>query len=98
MASVVRDQDAAQPTVQATMLPLYFISGVFIAVSTLPQWLVDVADIFPVRHLAAALLTAYNPHTTGAGFSVTDLLVVALWGAGGLAIALWRFSWVPLSR
>lgn len=98
MASVVRDQDAAQPTVQATMLPLYFISGVFIAVSTLPRWLVDVAGIFPVRHLAAALLTAYNPHTTGAGFPVTDLLVVALWGAGGLAIALWRFSWVPLSR
>ena len=54
--------------------------------------------MFPVRHLAAALLTAYNPHTTGAGFAGTDLLVVALWGVAGLVIALWRFSWVPLSR
>ena len=98
LASVIRNQDAAQPITQASMLPLYFISGVFVAVSVLPRWLVDIADVFPVRHLAAALLTAYNPHTTGAGFAWADLLIVALWGIGGLAIALWRFSWVPLSR
>ena len=98
LASVIRNQDSAQPITQATMLPLYFISGVFVAVSVLPHWMVDVADVFPVRHLAAALLTAYNPHTTGAGFAGTDLLVVALWGVGGLVFALWKFSWVPLSR
>jgi AcrR family transcriptional regulator len=63
-----------------------------------PSWMVDIANVFPVRHLAAALLTAYNPHTTGAGFAGTDLLIVALWGIGGLAFALWRFSWVPLGR
>ena len=43
----------------------------------LPAWLVDIADVFPVRHLAAALLVAYNPHTTGAGFAGWDLLIVA---------------------
>jgi len=96
VASVVHDQDAAQPVTQGIMLPLYFISGVFVAVSTLPRWLVDIAAIFPVRHLAAALLTAYNPHTHGAGFAPADLLVVAAWGAGGLVIALRRFSWLPL--
>lgn len=98
LASVIRNQDSAQPLTQAVMLPLYFISGVFVAASVLPHWLVDVADVFPVRHLAAALLTAYNPHTTGAGFAATDLLIVAAWGVGGLVIALWKFSWVPLSR
>ena len=98
LASVIRNQDSAQPITQATMLPLYFISGVFVAASLLPRWLVDISDVFPVRHLAEALLTAYNPHTTGAGFAGADLLVVALWGIGGLVIALWRFSWVPMSR
>ena len=98
LASVIRDQDAAQPITQAVTLPLYFISGVFVAVSVLPHWLTGIASVFPVRHLAAALLTAYNPHTTGAGFAWGDLLIVALWGIAGLAIALWRFSWVPLSR
>jgi ABC-2 type transport system permease protein len=98
LASVIRNEDAAQPVTQAVMLPLYFISGVFVAVTTLPHWLVDIADIFPVRHLADALLVAYNPHTTGAGFAFGDLLVVAAWGAVGLVIAVKRFSWLPLGR
>jgi hypothetical protein len=70
------------PTTQALLLPLYFISGVFVAVSILPRWLADVGAIFPVRHLADALLVAYNPHTTGLGFAGLDLLVVAAWGVG----------------
>jgi ABC-2 type transport system permease protein len=98
LASVIRDQDAAQPVTQAVMLPLYFISGIFTAVSNLPAWLANVAGLFPVRHLAAALLTAYNPHTDGAGFAGTDLAIVAAWGAAGLLIALRRFTWLPLGR
>jgi ABC-2 type transport system permease protein len=98
VASIIHDQDAAQPVTQGLMLPLYFISGVFVPVSTLPHWLVDVADVFPVRRLAAALLTAYNPHTRGAGLAGTDLLIVTAWGAAGLAVALRRFSWQPLGR
>jgi ABC-2 type transport system permease protein len=98
LTAVIRNQDSAQPITQAAMLPLYFISGVFVATSVLPHWLVDIANVFPVRHLAAALLTAYNPNTAGAGFAGTDLLIVALWGVGGLILALWRFSWVPLTR
>jgi ABC-2 type transport system permease protein len=95
LAAVIRDQDAAQPVTQAVMLPLYFISGVFVPNSNLPHWLAKVASVFPVRHLAAALLAAYNPHTHGAGFAGRDLLIVATWGAAGLAIALRRFSWSP---
>jgi ABC-2 type transport system permease protein len=95
LASLIHDEDAAQPVTQALMLPLYFISGVFVAVSQLPHWLVDVADLFPVRHLAAALLKAYNPHTGGSGFAWADLLIVAAWGIAGLIIALRKFSWVP---
>jgi ABC-2 type transport system permease protein len=98
VASVIRDQDAAQPVTQAITLPLYFISGVFVAAATLPHWLVNIAGFFPVRHLAAALLTAYNPHTRGTGLAVTDLLIVGAWGALGLAVALRRFGWNPLSR
>jgi len=98
LASVIRNEDAAQPITQAVMLPLYFISGVFVAVTTLPHWLVDVANVFPVRHLADALLIAYDPHTTGAGFAFGDLLIVAAWGAVGLVIAVKRFSWLPLGR
>jgi ABC-2 type transport system permease protein len=98
VASLIHDEDSAQPVTQALMLPLYFISGVFIAASSLPHWLVDIADVFPVRHLAAALLKAYNPHTSGTGFALTDLLIVAAWGLAGLVIALRTFSWTPRRR
>jgi ABC-2 type transport system permease protein len=98
LTSIIKNEDAAQPMTQAIILPLYFISGVFVAVSVLPHWLVDLAAIFPVRHLASALLMAYNPHTRGSGFAGWDLLVVGAWGAAGLVIALRRFSWLPLGR
>jgi ABC-2 type transport system permease protein len=98
LTSLIRDEDAAQPVTQAILLPLYFISGVFVAVSILPHWLADVGEIFPVRHLANALLLAYNPHTTGLGFAGQDLLIVAAWGAAGLLVALRTFSWQPLGR
>jgi ABC-2 type transport system permease protein len=98
LASVIRDADAAQPFTQAVVLPLYFISGVFVPSAQLPHWLLDVAGVFPVRHLAAALLVAYNPHTEGAGFAGWDLAVVAAWGVAGFVFALRRFSWLPQGR
>jgi ABC-2 type transport system permease protein len=98
LTSIIRNEDSAQPVTQALLLPLYFISGVFVAVTILPHWLADVGEIFPVRHLANALLTAYNPHTTGLGFAGPDLLIVAAWGAAGFLIAVRTFSWLPLGR
>jgi ABC-2 type transport system permease protein len=98
LTSIVRNEDAALPTTQALLLPLYFISGVFVAVTVLPHWLADVGEIFPVRHFANALLVAYNPHTTGPGFASQDLLIVAAWGFSGLLIALRKFTWLPLGR
>ena len=98
VASLVRDQDSAQPVTQAVMLPMYFVSGVFVAASMLPHWLLHVADVFPVRHLEVALLTVYNPHLRSAGPAYSDLLIVAGWGAGGLLLALRKFSWQPRGR
>jgi ABC-2 type transport system permease protein len=98
VASVITNADSAQPLTQAIILPLYFISGVFIPLSTMPGWLTDIASYFPVRHLAESLLTAYNPHTTGNGIAWSDLGIVAAWGVVGLAVALRRFSWLPRSH
>jgi ABC-2 type transport system permease protein len=98
VSSLIRDEDAALPAAMALTLPLYFISGVFVAVSALPRWLAGAGEVFPVRHLASALLVAYNPHTTGMGFAGPDLLIVAAWGVAGLLIALRKFSWLPGGR
>jgi ABC-2 type transport system permease protein len=94
-STAIANEDAAQPMVQAVMLPLYFISGVFIVPTQIPSWLDHVSKIFPVEHLADGLHHAFDPATTGIGIVWSDLGVLALWGAIGLGIALWRFSWLP---
>jgi ABC-2 type transport system permease protein len=98
LSSAIRSEDAAQPMVQAIMLPLYFISGVFIPNVNLPSWMRHVAEIFPVQHLADALHHAYDPATHGIGLVWTDLAVLAAWMVGGLLVALRRFSWTPMAR
>ena len=95
LSTAIGSADSAQPTVQAIMLPLYFISGVFIPNPTLPQWLQDVARVFPVQHLADALQHAFDPAAQGAGFVWSDLGMLAAWAAIGLAVALRRFAWAP---
>ena len=98
LTGAIRNADAAQPVLQAITLPLYFISGVFVSSSLIPRWLLDVADVFPVRHLAVALLAAYNPNVTGSRLRPVDLLVLAAWGIVGLAVAVRTFSWMPKRR
>jgi ABC-2 type transport system permease protein len=94
-STLIRSVDAVQPVVWITILPLSFISGIFIATSELPGWLADIGYVFPVHPLAAALLEAYNPHTTGSGLNWGYLAILAAWGAAGLIIAVRRFSWLP---
>ncbi|HKC77282.1 MAG TPA: ABC transporter permease [Gaiellaceae bacterium] len=95
LSTTISNEDAAQPMVQAIMLPLYFISGVFIATSVLPSWLHHVAEVFPVEHLSDGLHHAYDPAVHGVGIVWSDIGVLAIWFAIGLAVALVRFSWLP---
>jgi ABC-2 type transport system permease protein len=95
LSTAIESADAAQPTVQAIMLPLYFISGVFVPNVNLPTWLADVAKLFPVQHLADGLHRAFDPFAHGTGIVWSDIGILALWGVAGLFVALRRFSWTP---
>jgi hypothetical protein len=50
-----------------------------------------------VERLAAGPRHAFDPATRGVGIFWSDLGVLALWGAVGLAVALTRFTWTPAS-
>jgi ABC-2 type transport system permease protein len=95
VSGMIGSLDAAQPIVQVTTLPLWFLSGVFIPTANLSGTLRTVGSLFPVEHLAAGLQLA-SVHATFAGaISVSDLLALAAWGVAAVAIAAWRFSWLP---
>ena len=95
VTALIPNADASPAIVNASILPLLFISGVFIPMGDAPAWLNTFADVFPVKHFSSALLTAFNPFETGAGFEPVRLAVLAGWGAVGLVVAVRFFSWEP---
>jgi ABC-2 type transport system permease protein len=95
VASLVKDADQAQPVAQLTFLPLSFISGIWYPLSGAPDWLVTLANIFPLAHLVDAFDACFQPQTTGSGFAWGHLAVVAAWGVAGLLVAVRRFQAEP---
>lgn len=98
LSSVIPSENAAPAVVNAIVLPLYFVSGVFIGEQDLPAGMRRVGDLFPVKHVFRAMLTAFDPSTTGAGLEPGHLAAVAAWGVVGLAAAVATFRWAPRSR
>lgn len=95
VSGVIPNADSAPAIVQATVLPLNFISNVFIDMRSAPDWLNTVSRIFPIRPFADSLLAIYDPRTTGTGLDLGNLAVIAAWGVAGLLVALRFFTWEP---
>jgi ABC-type polysaccharide/polyol phosphate export permease len=91
MASVVPNVDAAQPAIQLTMLPLYFLSGIWFSTDAVPDVVRGFARALPVEPLADLVHRGMlNP-----SLNLRDLAVLAAWAVVGAAVAARRFSWLP---
>jgi len=90
----ISNAEAAAPAINITVLPLYFISGVFVPESQIPKLLRNIATVFPIRHLAEALRGTFT-HAHGSGIAAGDLLIIAGWGIAALLIAARTFQWSP---
>jgi ABC-2 type transport system permease protein len=96
VSAFVPNAQAASAIANATVLPILFISDVFVPLGEdPPAWIDILSNIFPVRHLSEACITAFNPYTTGSGFEWGDLAVIAAWGVIGAAVAVRYFTWEP---
>ena len=92
ITAVIPNADAAAAIVNISILPLLFLSGIFIPFgNSTPGWILWVARIFPVRHFAVGLQAGY----LGTPFHWSDVAVVAAWGIAGLLLATRFFSWEP---
>jgi ABC-2 type transport system permease protein len=87
--------DSASTVGPFTIVMLSFISGVFISVDQLPNWLEDVGKLFPLYHLAEGLQTCLVSGAGGTGLMARNVAGLALWGLAGLAVAARRFRWEP---
>jgi len=89
LTAAIPSQDAAAPIVNALLLPLYFLSGVFIPEDELPDGVVNFANHFPVRDFFEAFFAAYMPAGGGSGVDWGNLAVA------GLLLAIRFFRWTP---
>jgi ABC-2 type transport system permease protein len=85
VSGLIGSPDAAQPIVQATTMPLWFISGVLIPTQNVTGALRTIGSIFPVAHLANGLHLASIGTSFTSAISIENLVV----------LAAWRFSWLP---
>ena len=92
ISAVIPNADASLPIVNAVILPLLFLSGIFIPLGNNPPvWMLWIGRIFPVRHFLAGMQAGF----LGSPFNWTDVLVVAAWGVAGLLFAIRFFRWEP---
>jgi ABC-2 type transport system permease protein len=92
VTAIIRNADAAPAIVNATILPLLFLSGVFIPFGNdTPSWILWVARVFPVKHFASGMMAGF----VGTPFAWTDLLIVAAWGIAAVAVSVRYFRWLP---
>ncbi|MDX1690081.1 MAG: ABC transporter permease [Acidimicrobiia bacterium] len=95
VAGLAPNGDSAPAVANATILPLAFVSDVFLAIEDPPAWLDVVGDIFPLKHFVRAFQDAFSPFTTDAGFRWGHLGVMVLWGVIGVVLAVRTFGWDP---
>lgn len=91
--AIIPNADAAPAIVNVLILPLTFISGIWMVLANAPAWLDVTAEIFPVHALAHGLQHAFDPATAGYGVDWSDLMVLAVWAAVGLRVCQRRFRW-----
>jgi len=92
ITAAIPNADASPAIVNASILPLLFLSGVFIPLSSnAPAWIVWIARIFPVWHFARGMQAGF----LGTTFHWTDVLIVVAWGVSGLLLSVRFFSWEP---
>ena len=99
LSALPRSSRSATAVILPIVLLLQFISGVYLQFSMLPEWLQQVASLFPLKWLAQGMRSVFLPdHFKALELSGSwDLPLVALnlgiWLVVGLVLSLVTFRW-----
>ena len=94
VAGLVNSGEGATAITNATLLPLAFISGIFLIPSDdAPEWLDTFANIFPLKHFVIPFTDAFNPTFTGSPWQWDHLAYMAAWGLVALVLGIRFFKW-----
>ncbi|AXE84567.1 ABC transporter permease [Streptomyces sp. Go-475] len=99
ISSVPKSASSASSVVVLPFLVLQFISGVYIAIGTIPDWMLTVGALFPLKWMCQGLRGVFLPESAqvleqaGSWELGRVALVLAAWCVGGLALCLLTFRW-----
>jgi ABC-type transport system involved in multi-copper enzyme maturation permease subunit len=89
----VRSAQSLTGVTLGTLLPLAFVSDIFVIGASFPTVLEAISWFFPLRHASSAMTEALAPELSGSGLAWGHLGVLLLWTLAG-ALVLWRrFRW-----
>ena len=95
VAALITTASSAAAVANATILPLAFISNVFVVTDDAPQWVLTLGDLFPLKPFVESFQDCFNPLVDPPAFNWANLAYVALWGVAGGLVAVKRFRWEP---
>ncbi len=103
LSALPRSARSATAVVLPFSLILQFISGVYLQFSMLPEWLQNIAAIFPLKWLAQGMRSVFLPAhfvdaEAGASWNLPGVaLWLCVWLVAGLVLSLLTFRWVRRS-
>jgi ABC-2 type transport system permease protein len=92
IASRAKTLESGSGLLNAIMLPMYLLSGVFFSASNFPDWAQPFIQALPLTALNNGMRAIINE---GRGFDALGypLLVLGAWGLGSFALAVKLFRW-----
>jgi len=96
VAALAPNGDATPAITNATLLPLAFVSDIFIVLDDPPRWMAVLGAIFPLKHFAIAFREPLLPD--GQLYHWGRLGYMALWGVVAVILALRFFRWDPKEK
>lgn len=99
LSALPRSTRSASAVVIPIVLVLQFISGVYLQFTMLPEWLQNIASIFPLKWLAQGMRSVFLPEhfataEAGGGWGLgLVVLNLAVWLVVGLVVARLTFRW-----
>lgn len=98
VAALAPSGDSTPAITNATLLPLAFVSDIFIRIDDPPRWMALIGDFFPLKHFAVAFRDPLNPILSGSQIHWGRLGYLVLWGAVAVLVAVRSFRWDPKEK
>ncbi len=99
ISSLAKNAQSASAITNLPYVALQFLSGVYIPIGSLPDWMIDVGSFFPIKWVAQGFRSVFLPdgmmvqEAAGSWEHGTTALVLGAWCVIGVVLCLLTFRW-----